>query len=251
MKNEPLVSIVTPLYNSANFLPETLDSVLNQTYKNWEMFIIDDCSKDNGLEIALEYAKKDSRINVVPLKKNSGAACSRNVGIAKAKGDFIAFVDSDDVWMPQKLEKQLNFMLKNNYYLTYTSYQRIDEEGNKGKIIRPPKKVWYKKMLFQNYIGLSTAMINVKEFGKKFFIPHIRREDYAYWLKILQNDLEYAYLYDDIVINYRVRKGSLSSNKIKLVRYQLFLYNQVIGLNYIKSLFYTLNNIALKVLKIK
>ncbi len=133
--NEPLVSIITPLYNCEKYIEETILSVINQTYKNWEMIIVDDCSKDNGTEIVEKYQRKDNRIKLFKNEINLGGAGTRNKCIEKAKGKYIAFLDSDDLWKKEKLEKQISFMEKNNYLFSYTKYERINEEGEKLNLL--------------------------------------------------------------------------------------------------------------------
>jgi teichuronic acid biosynthesis glycosyltransferase TuaG len=131
MQNKyPLVSIITPCYNSARFIDKTIESVLAQTYQTWEMIIIDDCSSDESYKIALKYAAKDSRIKVHIMEHNSGAAACRNKAIELSKGEYVAFIDSDDLWLPEKLEKQLNFMVKKGCDFSFTEYEHIDETGN-------------------------------------------------------------------------------------------------------------------------
>ncbi len=129
--NEPLVSIITPVYNSEEFLSETIKSIQNQTYKNWRLLLVDDCSKDNSSEIIKSFRKEDARIKYIKLEKNSGAAVSRNVGIKNAEGRFIAFVDSDDLWDSRKLEIQIEYMLKENVGFSFTSYRYMRQDGSK------------------------------------------------------------------------------------------------------------------------
>ena len=141
MEKEELVSIITPVYNCEKLISSTIKSVQNQTYKNWEMLLIDDCSTDNSAKIIKEYSKKDSRIKYLKLKENSGAALARNKALEISNGRFIAYLDSDDLWRPEKLEKQVAFMLKNNYAFTCTDYEKITEDGKSlNKIIKIPKK---------------------------------------------------------------------------------------------------------------
>ena len=135
LKNEPLVSIITPLYNCEKYIEETILSVINQTYKNWEMIIVDDCSKDKGVEIVEKYQRLDSRIKLYKNEINLGGAGTRNKCIEKAKGKYIAFLDSDDLWKKEKLEKQISFMEKNNYLFSYTKYERISEDGYKLNLV--------------------------------------------------------------------------------------------------------------------
>ena len=131
MENKPFVSIITPCWNCEKYIAETIESVLAQTYDNWEMIIVDDCSTDHSYEIALEYSKKDNRIKVYRMEQNSGAARCRNRAIEKSKGEYLAFIDSDDIWLPEKLEKQLKFMHENGCNFSFTEYEHIDEKGEK------------------------------------------------------------------------------------------------------------------------
>ena len=140
------VSIITPLYNSKKLVEDTIKSVIFQSYENWEMIIVDDCSKDNGTKIVEDFAKTDKRIKLIKLPKNSGGAVARNRAIKEAKGKYIAFLDSDDLWHPEKLEKQVKFMEENNYDFTYTWYEKMDEDGNLiNEIVRSKDKTDYKK----------------------------------------------------------------------------------------------------------
>lgn len=217
------VSIITPTYNSAKFVSKTIDSVLAQKYQDWEMIISDDCSTDNTWEIISEYANKDSRIKVFRLDINSGAGVARNNSINEATGRFIAFLDSDDTWHIDKLTKQVKFMLENQVELSYTSYKIVTEHGAAGKLIIPPKQVNYNKMLKNDYIGCLTAMYDTNRLGK-VFMPVIRkRQDWALWLKILE-DLDWAVGIQEELAYYTVRTGSISSNKIKLIKYNWGIY---------------------------
>lgn len=159
---EGLVSIVTPVYNAERFINETIDSVMAQTYDNWELILVDDCSSDNSAAIIDEYVKKDSRVKYIKNKENSGAAVSRNAGIEMAKGQYVAFVDSDDVWKPEKLEKQLAFMKKNNYAFTFTAYRYVLEDGTvTDKIANTVEKINYDGLLKNTVIGCSTVVIDL------------------------------------------------------------------------------------------
>ncbi len=205
-----LVSIITPSYNSEKFIANTIASVLAQTYTFWEMIIVDDCSTDNSVKIINSF--KDKRIKLITLKENSGAAVARNKAIAKAKGNFIAFLDSDDFWYPNKLEVQINFMVKNNYKLTYTSYQQVDENATPIKKIECHKKLSYQDLLSANRIGCLTAVYAADKLGK-IYMPTIRkRQDYAFWLSILKK-IDYAYGIQQVLANYTIRNQSISNNK--------------------------------------
>ena len=174
MENEPLVSVITPLYNSEKYISKTIESVINQKYNNWELIIINDCSKDKGPEIVKKYQNQDERIKLINLEKNSGAAVARNIGIENAQGDFIAFIDSDDIWERNKLKEQINFMLDNDYNFSFTDYIQIDEKGKELRTIKAPKILTYNKQLLYNHIGTSTVIYNQKNLGK-IYMPNLRK----------------------------------------------------------------------------
>ena len=245
-----LVSIVTPLYNSEKYIAETIESVLYQTYQNWEMLIIDDCSTDSGANIVKKYLI-DKRIKYFKLEKNSGAAICRNKGIEVSNGEFIAFLDSDDLWKKEKLEKQVNFMKKNNYSISFTEYEEIDENSDKlGILIKSPKKpVTYRKYLLTNPIGCLTGMYSVKKLGKVYMPLMRNREDTGFWLNILKKDV--AYSLNENLADYRIRKNSLSFNKYKLIKFHWNLYRRVEKLSIIESFFYIFSTIITKIFKIK
>ena len=236
MENK-LISIITPTYNCGKFIDRTIDSVISQTYSNWEMIIVDDCSTDNTEEVVKKY-KKDKRIKYYKLKNNSGAAVARTEAMKKAKGNYMAFLDSDDLWYKDKLEKQLNFMIENNYDFTCTSYEQIDENDIKlNKIIKPKVKADYNRILLDCPVGNSTVMYNVDELGK-FEVPNIRkRNDDALWLQIIKK-AKNIYGMNDILMQYRVRTNSISSNKLSLVKYHWQLYRDIEHLSVIRSIFH-------------
>ncbi|MCI2228403.1 glycosyltransferase [Polaribacter sp. MSW13] len=244
-----LVSIITPSFNSAKFIAETINSVISQTYKNWEMIIVDDVSTDNSVQIINSFIEKDDRIKLHKLKNNSGAAVARNKAIELSKGNFIAFLDSDDLWLQNKLEEQLSFMIANNYNLTYTSYKVIKEDGsNLSKSIICEEKLSYKDMLFSNKIGCLTAIYNKDCLGK-IYMPNLKkRQDYALWLKILKKE-SYAYGLPKILAKYRNRQESISNNKIEMLKWNWKLYRQVEKLSYFRALFYVSSNVLNKLLK--
>jgi len=233
-----LVSIITPSYNSAKFISQAIESVIEQTYQNWEMIIIDDMSLDNSNRIIEEYMRDEKRIKLITLTENVGSATTRNYGIKEAKGRYIAFLDSDDYWDVYKLEKQLNFMQENNIALSFTSYYHIEEES--ANIIYSANaltKVNYQELLKKNIIGCLTAMYDIKILGK-VYMPNIRkRQDYALWLDILKR-VPYAYGLDEMLGYYRVRKDSLSSNKILSSIYNWKLYREVEKLPLYKAIYY-------------
>ena len=248
MKNE-LVSIIMPTYNCAKFIKETIQSVINQTYENWELVIVDDCSKDNTEEIVASF--NDKRIKYHRLEKNSGAAVARTTSMKKAIGNYMAFLDSDDLWKKDKLEKQLDFMKKNNYNFTCTAYEQINEEGNKlNKIIKTKEKANYNRILLDCPVGNSTVMYNVDNLGK-FEVPNIRkRNDDALWLQILKKE-KFIYGMPDVLMEYRIRNNSISSNKLSLIKYHWQLYRKIEHLSVIRSAFHICLWGMIKILHIK
>ena len=237
MKNE-LVSIITANYNCEKFIDDTVNSVLNQTYENWEMIIVDDVSSDKSIEIIEKYVREDNRIKLIQLNENSGAAVARNVAIEAANGRFIAFLDSDDLWTPVKLEKQISFMLKNSYDFTYTNYDLIGEDNVRyGKTFKAQKEATYTGLLKTCTIGCLTAIYDTKKIGK-IYMPLIRRrQDYGLWLRILKI-VPKAFLLDDSLAIYRRRQNSISSNKKKAAHFQWKIYREVEKLNIFSSIYY-------------
>ena len=246
---DKLVSIIMPTYNCAKFIGKTIESVIAQTYENWELIIVDDCSKDNTEEVVSKY--KDNRIKYHRLENNSGAAVARTEAMKKARGSYMSFLDSDDLWKKYKLEKQLEFMNKNNYNFTCTEYEQIDEEGNKlNKVIKVKKRADYNRILLDCPVGNSTVMYNVEKLGK-FEVPNIRkRNDDALWLQILKEE-KYIYGMPDILMEYRIRSNSISSNKLSLVKYHWQLYREIEHLSVFRSVFHICWWGMIKVLHIK
>ncbi len=232
-----LVSIITPSYNSAKFIGKTIDSFISQTYKNWEMIIIDDCSTDSSAEFIKTYEEKDSRIKLVQLKENSGAAVARNIGIQLAQGRFIAFLDSDDSWLPEKLERQIDFMLFNDYSFTYTSYLKVDEGGKVLGIVPIPNKINYSELLKTCVIGCLTVIYDTKKIGKQEFPLIRKRQDFALWLKILKK-VNYAHGLQENLANYTIRSDSISANKFKAAQYNWYLYRYFEKLSLFASFYY-------------
>lgn len=232
-----LVSIIMPTYNSSKTIADSIDSVLQQTYHNWELLITDDCSTDSTFEIISSYAEKDSRVKCYKNSENSGAGVSRNNSISKAQGRFIAFLDSDDMWEKEKLSEQIDFMLKNEYALTYTQYKKIDENETITGRIHPPLDVTYNELLKSNVIGCLTAVYDVDKIGK-VYMPSIRkRQDMALWLKILQI-IPKAYCLPKELAIYREGHQSLSSNKLKILFSQWEFYRDYLNFGFFKSLWY-------------
>lgn len=237
MKEYGLVSIITPSYNSSKFISETISAVLNQTYTNWELIITDDCSTDNSIEIINKYVQQDSRIKLLKLDVNSGAGVCRNLSIEAAKGRYIAFCDSDDVWMPQKLEKQLAFMEKMDCALSYSSYMQMDEEGNESGIVVSNKKITFTSMKRDCGIGCLTAIYDTHKVGKMYMSSIRKRQDWGLWLEILAKS-KVAYGMKEPLAYYRLRKGSISNNKLNLVKYNINVYRTILDFSLLKSYLY-------------
>jgi len=232
------ISIITPSFNSSKFIEETIQSVIAQTYGDWEMIIVDDCSTDKSCEIIQNYSNQDKRIKLVMLDENSGAAIARNRAIEESHGRYIAFLDADDLWEPTKLQKQLKVMQDNNYEFTYTTYSAIDESGTHlSKNLNFAQKVSYHDLLKTCSIGCLTVMIDREKFTD-ISMPLIRRgQDYALWLKLLKQ-VEYAYCVNEKLAQYRVVTNSLSRNKIKKLKGQWFIYRKIENLSLWEALFY-------------
>lgn len=240
-----LITIITPVHNAGRFLPSCLQSVADQTYPNWEHILVDDCSTDQSWKLLQEQAEREPRVKIVRLETNSGAGVARNKAIAMAKGNYIAFLDSDDLWYPEKLERQLGFMQQNNYHFTYTAYDKIDEDGIKqSRTVKAKPRITYGKALYKNQIGCLTVMYSIDYFGKQY-MPKIRkRQDYALWLKLLKK--ADAYGLQEVLASYRIRSNSISSNKLSLLKYEWKIYREEEKLPVISALFYLLSAVILK-----
>lgn len=239
MEDEELVSIVVPVFNSEKFIKETIKTVESQTYHNWELILVNDCSTDSSEQIIREYEEDDKRIKLINLETNSGAAIARNTGMENAKGKYIAFLDADDLWKKEKLEKQIKFMKENNYYFTFTGYEFADENGNNlEKIVNVPKKINYKQALKNTTIFTSTVIFNVDNLGKEIIsMPNVRRgQDTATWWKVLKTGV-IAYGLNESLSLYRRSNNTLSSNKIKALKRTWNLYRNVEKLPFLTSLY--------------
>lgn len=208
-----LVSIIMPSWNTGKFIGESIQSVLNQTYTKWELIIVDDCSTDNTDKIVGSF--KDERIRFLKNAKNSGAALTRNRAIREAKGEWIAFLDSDDLWLPQKLEKQIAFMKEKGYTFSFTEYEKIDEASNPLNIyVSGPARVNKRKMYNYDYIGQLTMMYSAKEFGLIQIRDIKKNNDYAIRLQLFKKEGACCYLLKENLAKYRIRKKSISHDKI-------------------------------------
>ena len=240
--NKDLVSIITPVYNAERFIEHTIKSVQIQTYCKWELILVDDCSKDNSYEIISQFCNEDNRIKYIKLEKNSGAAVARNIAIENAKGRYIAFLDSDDMWTEDKLEKQIEFMKNKDIAFSFTSYELMDEEGRLlNKVINVPSKINYKGYLRNTIIGCLSVIIDKEKIGD-FRMPNIRaNQDMATWLYIMRDRKCIAYGLDECLGRYRLVEGSISNNKIKASKSVWNVYRNIEKISVIKSCYYFLN----------
>ena len=249
MQHYGLVSIITPSWNCSRFVEETIQSVLAQTYAHWELLFQDDCSTDNTKEIVLAYAEKDARIKYASNAKNSGAAITRNNALKRANGRWIAFLDSDDIWLPTKLEEQLKFMTENNYAFSYTNYCEIDEQSQEiGKVITGPKHINKCAMFAYCWPGCLTVMYNHEVIGNIQIKSIEKNNDYAMWLKVIQ----YAdcHLFDKTLAKYRKRIGSISNHSyVQLIKWHYRLFHDTKEFSPIISTLLTILNILGGILK--
>ena len=235
--NSTLVSVVVPVYNASKYICDTINSVLNQTYENFELILVNDCSTDNSVKLIEEY--KDKRIKLINNKDNSGAAISRNNGIKNANGRFICFLDSDDLWEKEKLEKQVKFMLDNNIEFSFTGYEFADANGiPNGKKVYVPKKISYRRALKNTTIWTSTVMFDMTKLSKDdVYMPNVRRgQDTATWWKVLKK-IDYAYGINEILSYYRRGENTLSSNKLTALKRTWNLYRNVEHLSLFSSVY--------------
>src|SRR5690554_3771613 len=232
-----VTSIITPSHNSTQFISATIQSVLNQSTSDWELIIVDDCSSDNSVEVVQSFVERDSRIKLIQLSENSGAAVARNRAIEAAQGRYIAFLDSDDRWLPNKLEKQVAFMQENNYPFTFAAYDKVNESDEVFGHVGVPDKVTYSDLLKSCSIGCLTAMYDTEFFGK-VYMPLIRkRQDLGLWLKLLKKT-KYAYGLNETLGFYKVRKDSISANKKIAALFTWRLYRDIEKLSLPKASYY-------------
>jgi glycosyltransferase involved in cell wall biosynthesis len=234
-----LVSVITPMYNGARFVPDTIESVLRQTYPHWEMYVIDDGSQDNGPDIVRHYASKEPRIKLLK-QQNAGSAAARNNGIRSASGQYISLLDADDTWNPDFLEKQLKLMREKNALLVYSSHTRIDEHSK--ECLKPyivPEKVTYKDLLKNCYISCLTGVYDTSVYGKVYLHEDMKslRDDYVYWLEIIKK-VKVAYGNKEVIANYRILASSASRKKKKVIIPQFKVLYQVEKLGLLRSLYY-------------
>lgn len=227
-----------PCYNAERYIAQSIESVLAQTYQEWELLITDDCSTDKSVEIIKEYCAKDERIDLLESKEHKGPGDTRNLSIKRAKGRLIAFLDNDDIWFPEKLEEQVNYMLETRYGFTYSSYELINEYGlSKKQTVKTAGVLDVNKYLKNTIIGCSTVILNRDIVGDILMYKNDTSDDMTLWLNLMHKGY-YAYPLDVILTKYRVRKNSASSNKFKAARdvWRVYRYNEKLPL--VKSLYY-------------
>jgi teichuronic acid biosynthesis glycosyltransferase TuaG len=225
-KTNPLISIITPAFNAETYLPETIESILNQTYKNWELLITDDASTDETEMIVRDFQNIDIRIKYFKLTINSGAAIARQESIDKRNGNMIAFLDSDDLWLPEKLEVQLDFMKREKSCFSYTGFRRISYDGIEvGRQISVPESLDFKNLLKNTAIATSSVMIDLERIGEIKFTPGFLHEDFILWLEILQSGFV-ANGFNKDLMRYRILKNSLSRNKVKSIHAVWRIYRE-------------------------
>jgi len=236
------ISIITPVYNSERFLAQTIESVRAQTHRNWELLLTDDCSTDGSAVIIKGYAEQDTRIKYTRLHINSGSGVARNTSIKAATGDVIAFLDADDLWDSQFLEKSLNHMEKLQAGIVFSSYRRVSEDLNNDLgVFIVPEWTDYRNMLKSCPISCLTGIYHVKRCGGKAYMPDIRkRQDYCMWLTLLKR-VDNAYGFKDVLATYRICNNSVSRNKSQVAQYQWYVYRKIERFSLIKSLYYFTN----------
>ncbi|WNF22649.1 glycosyltransferase family 2 protein [Mesobacillus jeotgali] len=241
MNEQPLVSIITPSYNAENYIEETIKTVLNQSYTNWEMIICDDCSRDRTVEIVEQYAKQDPRVKLIKLTENSGAAVTRNTAINNSSGRFIAFLDADDQWVPDKLTRQISFMLEKDVGFSFTGYEVMDDLGKSTeKVVQVPEKVNYQYLLKNTIIGCLTVVLDREKVGEVQMPLYRTRQDFALWLSILKKG-HIAYGLNEVLARYRKTAGSISRNKVKAAKQNWIIYRKHEKLSLLPALWYFVN----------
>ena len=229
MKTEnELISIIIPMYNCSPYFDETISSVIAQTYANWEALCVDDCSTDDTYQKALSYAEKDPRIKVYKNEKNAGPSLSRNFALEKSSGRYVAFLDSDDVWMPEKLQKQLNFMEKTGASVCITDYMTIEEDGTFRNIVSVPERTSYKQFLSNTLTCSHTVLIDTAKVDRTLLVmPDIKAgQDFAAWLQITRAGHDF-YGLNEPLAKYRRHGGSISSNTLFAVKCTWRVYRDI------------------------
>lgn len=232
-----LISIIMAAYNAEKTIEQAINSVLSQTYTNFELLVVNDCSKDRTVELVKDIVAKDSRVHLISNVKNSGVSYTRKHGLEEAKGDWIAILDSDDAWEPEKLEKQIELQRRTNADLLFTGSAFMDSEGHPiDWYLHAPKEVTYRQLLKQNVLSNSSALVRKELYAKHYAIGDGMHEDFAIWLSILKKGTK-AYGVDEPLLIYRIAKSSKSGNKVKAARMNWNTYRHV-GLNLMEAIYY-------------
>ncbi|MCM1540453.1 MAG: glycosyltransferase [Blautia sp.] len=233
-----LVSVIVPVYNVEKFIEETMDCVLAQTYPDWELLLVEDCSNDSTVTLICQYMERtgDARIRLIRQPSNMGAARARNRGLKEAKGRYISYLDADDLWMPEKLERELAFMREKDAAFAFTGYEFADETGKGlGKVVHVPERLTYRQALSNTTIFTTTVMFDLGKLSKEQLeMPVMKSEDTALWFRVLRSGVT-AYGLDENLVKYRRPGKSLSSNKLEALRRIWFLYRKAEGMNVISS----------------
>ena len=239
MKNNELVSVIVPVFNASRTVKLAIDSILNQTYKNLEVIIIDDCSTDNSIDNLRKFYASDGRVHIIKLSRNQGVANARNVGIKLSKGRYIAFCDSDDLWYAEKLEKQLTLMVNEKAYIVYSSYDIIDAEGKKiGQRLISKTKLAYEDMLYYNHVGNLTAILDSFHLGKPEQ-KNFRHEDYVMWLELMRSGC-IAVGHSEPLAAYRSHSSNLTKNKVQSLIWHYKVLKELENISRIRAIFLTL-----------
>ena len=234
----PRVTVVMPSYNAQRFISEAIDSVIQQTLADWELLVVDDGSTDSTPRLVRCYQRLDHRITLITVRVNRGPAYARNLALRQAQGDFVAFIDSDDVWLPGKLQQQVHEIELHKADISYTAYRRRRDRDRTGQIVSVPPSVTYHTMLRRNYIACSTAMIR-RSTCQMISMPNIaRRQDHGYWLALLRDGSRTTIGIPLPLTSYRLHSTSLSANKIVAARYSWRLLRQLEGFSFLRSLWY-------------
>lgn len=236
-----LVSVIVPVYNAEKFIREAMDSVRAQTYESWELLLVEDGSSDGSVDVITDYIaeKQETRIRLIRQPSNQGAACARNRGVREAVGRYIAYLDADDLWAPEKLEHELRFMEEKDAAFAFTGYEFADERGvGLGKVVRVPETLVYRQALSNTTIFTTTVMFDTAKISKELLeMPQIKSEDTALWWRILRTGYT-AYGLDENLVRYRRAGRTLSSNKLKAIQRIWNLYRKAEGLSLIKSVWH-------------
>ena len=236
-RNRNLISVIMAAYNAEKTIEKAIQSVLEQTYAEWELIVVNDCSKDRTLEIVNSLLESDTRIRLINNDKNSGVSITRKNGLACASGEWIAILDSDDFWLPDKLEKQMNIIRENDAELVFTGSSFISADGAPiDWILHVPETVSYRKLLKQNLVSNSSVLVNKTLYQEYYAVGDNMHEDFAIWLGITKTGRE-AYGIDEPLLVYRVDKSSKSGNKLRAAKMNWNTY-RYIGLNPISSVYY-------------